>query len=72
MTTTARLLSLVPLLLVPACVHVTTDPIEVKPITVNVNIKNVDQQLDQFFAFENKDQPATTQQLTTRPATVTQ
>jgi len=42
-----------------SCIHVSTDPIEVKPITVNVNIRQVDQQLDQFFAYENN--PATTQ-----------
>ena len=42
-----------------SCVHVHTDPIEVKPITLNINLK-VDRQLDDFFSFENKYQ-ATTQ-----------
>jgi hypothetical protein len=48
------------------CLQVHVDPVEVKPITINVNIKYVDQQLDDFFAFEKKyDQsPAATQPAT--------
>lgn len=34
------------------CLHVKVDPVEVKPITLNVNLK-VDRQLDEFFAFEH-------------------
>lgn len=37
------------------CVRVHVDPLEVKPITLNINVK-VDRQLDDFFAFENKYQ----------------
>lgn len=38
---------------VPGCLHVTMDPVEVKPITLNVNLK-IDRQLDDFFAYENQ------------------
>jgi hypothetical protein len=60
-------------LILPSCARVTVDPIEVKPIhmTLDVNLK-IDHELDQFFAFENKYAPATTQsttQATTDPAT---
>ena len=56
-------------LLLPSCARVTVDPIEVKPIhmTLDVNLK-IDHELDQFFAFEKKYEPATTQS-TTQPAT---
>jgi hypothetical protein len=66
-----RLMFFPPLLLLPSCVHVSTDPIEVKPITINVNLK-VDRELDQFFAFENKENPATTQHATTEPSATAQ
>lgn len=49
------------------CVHVKMDPIEVKPITLNVNLK-IDRQLDDFFAFEKDMGPATTQ-ASTAPTT---
>ena len=44
----------------PSCVHVKTDPIEIKPIhaTLDVNVK-VERQVDDFFSFEKKDAPAT-------------
>jgi len=54
------------LLLAPSCVHVSSDPIEVKPIHIvhDINIR-VDRQLDDFFAFQEKmagsTQPSTTQ-----------
>ena len=56
-------------LLLPSCARVTVEPIEVKPIhmTLDVNLK-IDHELDQFFAFEKKYEPATTQS-TTQPAT---
>ena len=57
------------LLLLPSCLHVKTDPIEIKPITatLNVNVK-VERQLDDFFAFEKQlDTPATAP-TTTAPA----
>jgi hypothetical protein len=44
--------------LLPACATVHVDPIEVKPITLNVNINYVDQQLDDFFAYQ-KANPTT-------------
>ena len=42
------------MLLASSCVHVATDPIEVKPIhiTLDVNIK-VQKDLENFFAFED-------------------
>lgn len=57
------------LLLIAGCMHVTVDPIEVKPITLNVNLK-VDRQLDDFFAFEKDLSPSTASatQPSTRPA----
>ncbi len=41
------------MLLATSCVHVATDPIEVKPIhiTLDVNIR-IQKDLDNFFAFE--------------------
>ena len=33
------------------CLRVKVDPVEVKPITLNVNLK-IERQLDDFFAFE--------------------
>jgi hypothetical protein len=43
-----------------SCLHVSSDPIEVKPIhvVVDVNVR-VDRQLDEFFAFEQKYQQPT-------------
>jgi len=52
------------LLVLPSCLHVKTDPIEIKPIHIvaDINVK-VERQLDDFFAFEKQldKQPATTQ-----------
>ena len=55
----------VALLLLPSCARVKVDPIEVKPIHIvhDINIR-VDKQLDDFYAFQEKDaatQPATSQ-----------
>ena len=46
-------------LLLAACPTVTvkTEPIEVKPIDININVTvKIDRQLDEFFDFENKDE----------------
>jgi hypothetical protein len=47
-----------------ACVHVKTDPVEIKPIhivaDVNVNVK-IERELDDVFGFSQKSSPATTQ-----------
>lgn len=48
------LLTLLPLS--PGCLRVHMDPIEVKPITLNVNLK-IDRQLDDFFAYEKELTP---------------
>jgi hypothetical protein len=51
------------------CLRVQVEPVEVKPITINVNIKYVDQQLDDFFAYEKKyDQSPRATQPATRTA----
>ena len=43
------------------CVRVHTDPIEVKPITLNVNVNvKVDRQLDDFFGFASAPATPTT------------
>ncbi len=43
------------------CVRVHTDPIEVKPITLNVNVNvKVDKQLDDFFGFASAPASPTT------------
>jgi uncharacterized protein YdbL (DUF1318 family) len=34
----------------PACVKVHVDPVEVKPVTLNVNLKYVDEKLDKYYA----------------------
>lgn len=55
-----------------SCVHVSSDPIEVKPIhiTADINLR-IDRKLDDFFAFEDKYQPpAATQASTTQPLPV--
>ena len=53
-----------------ATAHVKVDPLEVKPITVNVNVNlRVQQQLDQFFAFEDKLLTGDTTRPATAPAT---
>lgn len=51
---------------VAGCFRVAVDPIEVKPITLNINLK-VDRELDDFFAFEKKLGPAPTTAPTTLP-----
>jgi hypothetical protein len=60
--------------LLPACAHVKVDPIEVKPIhivqDINITLK-VDQELDQFFAFQEGPAGAAASQSTTQ-ATSTQ
>ena len=63
--------------LVAGCsTHVKVDPLEVKPITVNVNVNlRVQQELDKFFSFEDKlltgDATTTTTRPTTASATTT-
>jgi hypothetical protein len=49
-----------------SCLHVTSDPVEVKPIHIVADINlRIDRELDQFFAFQDKyhsaTQPATNQ-----------
>ncbi len=51
------------------CLRVKVDPVEVKPITLNVNLR-VDRELDDFFAFEKELGPATAP-ATTRPTPTT-
>ena len=41
------------------CLRVKVDPVEVKPITLNVNLK-IERQLDDFFAFEQAGAGAAT------------
>ncbi len=48
------------------CFRVKVDPVEVKPITLNVNLK-VDRQLDDFFAFEKTGAGAATTATSTQP-----
>jgi len=59
-------LALAGALLLPACAHVKVDPIEIKEIHIvhDVNI-HVDQELKDFFAFEDEQQRAATQPATT-------
>ena len=57
--------------LLPACARVTLD--QAKPLEINVNVRlQIDRELDEFFAFQNRDgTPATggpTTQPTTQPA----
>ena len=54
-------------LLAAGCLRVKVDPVEVKPITLNVNLK-VDRQLDDFFDFERQMRPSATTSMTTQPA----
>jgi hypothetical protein len=58
--------SMILLAMLPACLHVHVDPVEVKPITLNINVRYVDDELDNFFAFEKKYQQNAP---TTQPAT---
>lgn len=59
------LLSL-PLAALPSCARITLD--QAKPLEINVNVRlQVDRELDQFFAFQNKYEPAT--QPATQPLT---
>jgi len=44
------------LLIGAGCVRVKVEPLEVKPITLNINLK-IDRQLDDFFAFEREMAP---------------
>lgn len=59
------------LALATSCARVSVDPIEVKPIhvVVDVNVR-IDRELDEFFAFEDKYRPPTTQPTTTQTASV--
>ena len=58
------------LLLAPSCVHVSSDPIEVKPIHIVADINlRVDRELDQFFAFQDKYPAPSTQAATQAAAT---
>ena len=59
------LIMMITMFSVAGCFRVAVDPIEVKPITLNINLK-VDRELDDFFAFEKQLAPATT----TAPATL--
>jgi hypothetical protein len=55
--------------ILPACLRVHVDPVEVKPITLNINVKYVDDKLDDFYSFEKKyEQNAPATQPTTRAA----
>jgi hypothetical protein len=74
MTTRTRILLTTPLycgglLLLPSCLHVKTDPIEIKPIHIvaDINVK-VERQLDDFFSFEKQLDKPTTAPATTAPA----
>lgn len=61
---TTRILFLLPVAAaVAGCLHVKVDPVEVKPITLNVNLK-VDRELDDMFASER---PVTTRTAATVP-----
>ena len=52
--------------LLPACARVTLD--QTKPLEINVNVRlQIDRELDEFFAFQNRD--GTTTQPATQPAT---
>jgi hypothetical protein len=60
-----------------SCLHVSSDPIEVKPIHIVADINlRVDRELDEFFAFQSKYQPPgtmpatlpTTQAVSANPA----
>lgn len=63
-------------LMTSSCLHVSSDPIEVKPIHIVADINlRVDRELDEFFAFQSKYQPPATMPATqpiTQPATVNQ
>jgi hypothetical protein len=58
--------ALAALLVLPSCVHVSSDPIIVKA-NVDVNLK-VDRQLDDFFAFESSKAATTQSTIATQPA----
>jgi hypothetical protein len=52
------------------CIHVSSDPIEVKPIHIVADINlRIDRQLDDFFSFEQKY--AAIPVSTTQPSTAT-
>jgi hypothetical protein len=53
-------------LLIQGCIHVKTDPIEVKPITLNVNLR-VERELNDFFAYEKDTAPTTATAATAAP-----
>lgn len=58
---------------VPAagCTHtVKVEPIEVRPMTLNINIK-IDRELDEFFDFEQRIPPAPIPPATTAPTVST-
>ena len=56
--------------LLPACARVTLD--QTKPLEINVNVRlQIDRELDEFFAFQNRDGSPTPPPAgaTTQPAT---
>jgi hypothetical protein len=55
--------------LLPACARVTLD--QAKPLEINVNVRlQIDRELDEFFAFQNRDGTTTPAGgATTQPAT---
>ena len=56
--------------LLPACARVTLD--QAKPLEINVNVRlQIDRELDEFFAFQNRDGSPTPPPAgaTTQPAT---
>jgi hypothetical protein len=52
-----------------SCVHVSSDPVEFKPIHIVADINlRIDDKLNDFFAFEDKYRAASTQPTATQPA----
>ena len=70
---TVAVAALLPLFSV-GCVHVKTDPIEIKTIHIQHDVTiGVDKALEDFFAFQERSatQPTTTNVATTQPAAPT-
>ena len=63
------IIMIITMISVSGCLRMSVDPIEVKPITLNINLK-IDRQLDDFFAFEKELRPALTTAPATAPVTV--
>ena len=54
--------------LLPACARVTLD--QAKPLEINVNVRlQIDRELDEFFAFQNRPPAPGTTQPATQPVT---